>query len=200
MRRIGIYVFNEVEVLDFAGPFETFSVAGRLAARRGQEPPFEVLTVAATPDPITTRGGLVVRPSCSIANHPPLDVVIVPGGVMDRELASDDVIGWIARCADSCEVVASVCTGAFVLGRAGLLDGRTVTTHWEDIADLRAAVPLANVVENVKWVDEGDVVTAAGISAGIDMCLHLVERFEGLEFAQATARQMDYRWVTNAAS
>ena len=199
MRRIGIYVFDEVEVLDFAGPFETFSVASRLAARTGEaDLPFEVFTIGASGDPIVTRGGLLVTPGFSMIDHPPLDVLIVPGGVMDATLSSQEVVDWVARCGQECEVVASVCTGAFVLGRARLLDGRTVTTHWEDIGDLRVAVPEATVVEDARWVDEGRVVTAAGISAGIDMCLHLVARFEGVEFAQATARQMEFRWEADS--
>lgn len=199
MRRIGVYIFDEVEVLDFAGPFEVFSVASRLAARAGRaDLPFEVVTVSASGDTVTARGGLVVSPASSIADHRPLDVLVVPGGVMDAELGSDDVINWVARCGQTCEVVASVCTGAFVLGRAGLLSGRTVTTHWEHIGDLRVAVPEANVVEDARWVDEGRVVTAAGISAGIDMCLHLIARFEGVEFARATAHQMEFRWESDS--
>lgn len=196
MRGIGIYVFDDVEVLDFAGPFEVFSVASRVAARLDvhASPPFEVFTVSASGEPVTARGGLVVTPGHSFSDHPAIDVLIVPGGVMDAVLARPEVVEWVTTRSRGAELTASVCTGAFLLGRAGLLGGKKVTTHWEDAADLRAALPETDVVEGVKWVDEGDVVTSAGISAGIDMCLHLVTRFLGEGMAVATARQMDYRW------
>lgn len=198
MRRIGIYLFDEVEVLDFAGPFEVFSVASRLAVRNNALASFEVVTIGTTGSAVTTRGGLSVQPSVSLADADSLDVLIVPGGVMDREVESATLLAWVRRCAETCEVVASICTGAFVLAAAGLLDDRNVTTHWEDVLDLRAFAPRAKVLEDVRWVDEGSTVTAAGISAGIDMSLHLVARFEGLDFARATARQMDYVWEARA--
>jgi len=200
VRRVGIYIFDDVEVLDFAGPFEAFSVASRVSARLGTHalPPFEVFTVAASGGPVTARGGLVVSPAYSFSDHPPIDVLIVPGGVMDAELLRSEVVEWITMRSRDAELTASVCTGAFLLGRAGLLGGKTVTTHWEDAGDLRAALPDSDVVEGVKWVDEGDVVTAAGISAGIDMCLHLVSRFLGQGMAAATARQMDYPWEADS--
>jgi transcriptional regulator GlxA family with amidase domain len=129
----------------------------------------------------------------SIADHAPLDVLIVPGGVVDAELARADVIAWIARTAPTTRITASVCTGAFLLAKAGLLDGRRATTHWEDVDDLRRQFPRVTVETGPAWIDEDRIVTSAGISAGIDMSLHLVSRLAGEPLARETALQMEYR-------
>jgi transcriptional regulator GlxA family with amidase domain len=121
-------------------------------------------------------------------------VLIVPGGVVTVEMAKPPVIEWIARTAAASQLTASVCTGAFLLAQAGVLQTQRVTTHWEDVADLQALFPKLQVLQGPRWVDQGSVVTSAGISAGIDMSLHLVERLAGRELALATARQMDYAW------
>lgn len=192
-RTIGIYVFDNVEVLDFAGPYEVFTCASRVA---GAAAPFQVGTIGAGPGlaPLRARAGLSVLPEADFAGAGKLDVLIVPGGVVTAELAKPEVITWIAGMARDCELVASVCTGAFLLAQAGLLDGRDATTHWEDLADLRAAYPRVNVRGDRRWIDDGDIVTSGGISAGIDMSLHLVARLAGRELAVRTARQMEYDW------
>lgn len=196
MHNVGVYLFEGVEVLDFAGPFEVFATASRVFARDhpGVEPPFRVFTVGASRASIAARGGLVVQPSFSFADHPRIDVLLVPGGVVTAELDKPDVISWVAAWAAAAELTASVCTGAFLLGAAGLLDGKAATTHWEDAADLRAMRPAVRVVEGVRWVDEGAVITSGGISAGLDMSLHIVARLAGADLAGDTARQMDYEW------
>jgi transcriptional regulator GlxA family with amidase domain len=195
-RNVGIYIYDDVEVLDLGGPFEVFATAsrmkGRLAPADGK--PFEVFTIAEAIRPITARAGLRITPSFDITNHPKIDVLVVPGGVHNPELERDDVIAWISRTAPQAEITASVCTGAFLLAKAGLLKGKSITTHWEDIADFRAMFPDITVQEGQRWVDAGGIVTSAGISAGIDMSLHVVHRLEGEEFAIRTARQMDYDW------
>ena len=195
-RTIGIYVFDNVEVLDFAGPYEVFTCATRVAARLtpGAPPPFRVRTIGATTAMLRARAGLNVLPETDFAASEAVDVLIVPGGVVDAELDKPEVIDWIAATAPRCELVASVCTGAFLLAKAGLVDGREVTTHWADIDDLRAAFPQLRVRERRRWIDDGDIVTSGGISAGMDMSLHLVERLAGRELALATARQMEYDW------
>ena len=198
MLKVGIYVFDDVEVLDFAGPYEVFTTASRVAARRGGAAPFSVCTVAPSAAVVRARAGLVVVPDHAIVDHPKLDVLIVPGGVVDRELLRPGLSTWIAAVAAGTEVTASVCTGAFLLAAAGLLTGRRATTHWEDQADLARAFPQLCVVPELPWVDEGRVVTSGGISAGIDMSLHLVARLAGQELAAATARQMEYRWREQA--
>jgi transcriptional regulator GlxA family with amidase domain len=190
-RTIGIYVFDNVEVLDFAGPYEVFTCASRVA---GAAAPFQVRTIGAGLAPLRARAGLSIQPEADFAGAGKLDVLIVPGGVVTAELAKPEVIEWIAAMARDCELVASVCTGAFLLAQAGLLDGQDATTHWEDLADLRATYPQLNVRGDRRWIDNGGIVTSGGISAGIDMSLHLVERLAGRELALRTARQMEYDW------
>jgi transcriptional regulator GlxA family with amidase domain len=195
-RNVGIYIFDEVEVLDLGGPFEVFSTASRMKGRLqpGAPKPFEVFTIADTMRSIRARGGLMVQPNFDITNHPAIDLFIVPGGVVTAELKRDSIIGWITRTAAKASLTASVCTGAFLLGKAGLLRGKTITTHWEDIDDFRSMFPDIPVQDKNRWVDAGTIVTSAGISAGLDMSLHLVARLEGEELAVRTARQMDYDW------
>jgi len=199
-RNVGIYIYDEVEVLDLGGPFEVFSTASRMKARLVPDAakPFEVFTIADAIRPVRARAGLTITPSFDVTNHPKVDLLLVPGGVHDSELKRDHIIAWIARTAAKAELTASVCTGAFLLAKAGLLSGLTVTTHWEDIADFRATFPSVVVRDNQRWVDEGKIVTSAGISAGIDMSLHLVARLESEELAVRTARQMDYDWQRTA--
>lgn len=195
-RNVGIYMFDGVEVLDFAGPFEVFSTASRVSKRIAPEAPkpFEVFTIAEMLRPVTARAGLVVQPHFDINSHPKLDVLLVPGGVITAELQRSNIPGWVAQTAAAAEMTASVCTGAFLLAQAGLLTGKTVTTHWEDIEDLRAMFPALHVQAETRWVDTGPIVTSAGISAGIDMSLHLVARLESLDLAVKTARQMEFDW------
>ena len=202
MLTIGIYLFDEVELLDFAGPYEVFTCAARVAGKSNLPPPFRVVSIGRTRAPKRARAGLALQPDAAFEDDSGIDVLIVPGGVVTEELKKPEVIAWIAEKAARAQLTASVCTGAFLLARAGLLDGLAATTHWEDVAELRAMAPLVRVEENRRWIDEGNIVTSAGISAGIDMALHLVERLAGRELALATARQMEYDWnedVTDAA-
>jgi transcriptional regulator GlxA family with amidase domain len=192
-RTVGIYIFDNVEVLDFAGPYEVFTCASRVAGK-ANEPPFRVCTIGATRAPVRARAGLVLHPEATFADCGTIDVLIVPGGVVGAELARPEVIAWIAGMAREAELTASVCTGALLLAAAGLLDGREATTHWEDVAELQAGWPQVQVRADQRWVDCGAVVTSAGISAGIDMSLHLVERLADRSLAERTARQMDYAW------
>jgi transcriptional regulator GlxA family with amidase domain len=195
--RVDILLFPEVEILDFAGPYEVFSVASRVTRRDRLLPhaAFEVRTVAASASALTARHGLRLIPDASFADELPCDVLIVPGGVVTQPLQDRATLNWIGATAVRAQVIASVCTGAFVLAEAGLLEGQMVTTHWEDIADLQRQYPHLKVVEDVPYVDLGRRITSAGISAGIGMSLHLIARILGDEVAQATARQMQYDWV-----
>jgi transcriptional regulator GlxA family with amidase domain len=191
---VGIYVYDEVEVLDFAGPLEVFTTASRvlLRAAPSSPPPFAVTLIADRKRTVRARTGLRIEADAGFADHAPLDVLLVPGGVVDAELARPDVIEWVRRTAASVPLTASVCTGAFLLAQAGLLDGRRVTTHWEDLDDLRARFPALRVESGPLWLDEGSIVTSAGISAGIDMSLHLVARLAGNALADRTARQLEF--------
>ena len=196
---VGIFVFPDAEVLDFAGPYEVFTTASRVFKRTNPSlpEPFTVFTIAREVGTITARAGLVVQPDYTFENHPYIELLLIPGGIVKNELKTPDVAAWIARTSANAKLVASVCTGAFLLAQAGLLNNRTATTHWEDIPEMRALFPDVCIVEQRRWVDEGFVVTSAGISAGIDMSLHLVERLAGRELALRTARQMDFDWYEN---
>jgi transcriptional regulator GlxA family with amidase domain len=194
VRRVGIFLFDEVEVLDFAGPFEVFSTANRMLVRAGRGPGFEVLTISEKGGSVRARGGLETMTRHSLIEVSKLEVLIVPGGVVDAELAKPGVIQWIKSIDGGTELTASVCTGAFLLASAGILSGKRATTHWEDVALLRRDFPQVQVESGGRWVDEGHVITSAGISAGIDMSLHLVRRLVGGEIANATARQMEFDW------
>lgn len=191
---VAILLFDEVEVLDFAGPYEVFTTASRMRLRAGGTAPFEVFTVARQAGPCRARAGLVALADHGFADTPEIDLLIVPGGVVDAELQQPETLDWLRRQAPRCRCVASVCTGAFLLAAAGLVGSRPVTTHWEDIEALRRLQPGLEVREGLRWIDCGALVTSAGISAGIDMSLHLVERFAGRELALRTARQMDVDW------
>ena len=187
---IGIYIYDQAEVLDFAGPFEVFSTANRLKAAK----PFNVFLVGETGEAITARGGFSVNPAYGFDGHPAIQVLIVVGGVHMDELKKVRVIDWIAKVAKRADLTASVCTGAFLLAKAGVITSQLVTTHWEDIPDLRTAYPALDVKEDCLWIDQGKIVTSAGISAGMSMSLHLVERLDSVVLAIKTARQMEFEW------
>lgn len=198
---VGILVFPDVEVLDFTGPFEVFSVATRVCRRdRGpQAAPFEAFFVAETADLVRARYGFQVKPHYGFDDCPRVDLLLVPGGVVDQPRSSARTLDWIKRTAATADLVASVCTGAFLLAQAGLLDGLRATTHWEDVEALRQEFPAVEVIGDQVWVDEGRVVTSAGIAAGIDMCLHLVARLQDEDLARTAARQMVYDWRAEPA-
>ncbi|MGB3371766.1 MAG: DJ-1/PfpI family protein [Rhodococcus sp. (in: high G+C Gram-positive bacteria)] len=193
-RSLAILMFDEVEVLDACGPFEVFSVANRVTTRAGGEPAFEVVLVGVDDGPVRARGGMRIAVDTTIADERHYDVVLVPGGVVDEVSANVAALSWIEEHSTATELVASVCTGAFLLAQAGVLDSRPVTTHWEDIEDLRRQWPELDVREDVRYLDHGDIATSAGISAGLDLALHLVARLVSAEVATLTARQMQYDW------
>jgi transcriptional regulator GlxA family with amidase domain len=190
-KRLGILIFPDVEVLDFCGPFEVFSVAR--SSRDQVQGPFEVRLVAEQDGPVTAVGGLRVLPDYTLQTCPTLDILLVPGGSgARRSMDNTTLVQWVATRGRQVELLASVCTGAFLLAKAGLLDGRRATTHWEFTRLLADTFPNVSVVENTRYVEDGQVITSAGISAGIDMALHLVARYLGDNAARGTARQMEY--------
>jgi transcriptional regulator GlxA family with amidase domain len=196
-KRVGILIFPQVEVLDFCGPFEVFSVTRvNENARRDEPSPFEVLLVAETAEPVTTTGGMRVIADVTIDACPPLDVLVVPGGWGTRsEIKNERLLAWIAERGKSVETLTSVCTGSMLLGQAGLLDGRHATTHWRSLPWMRDSFPTVTVEEKLHVVEDGNVLTSAGISAGIDMALRVVARYHGEAVARATARNMEYRYL-----
>lgn len=196
MLSIGILIFDEVEILDFSGPYEVFSTAARVHARLANAAMlFRCFLIAAEMRPIRTRGGMKVLPDCVLPPAGDLDVLIVPGGDVSVVLENLAVIDWLRSQHQDVSILASVCTGAFLLAKAGLLDGLAATTHWQDQEELQAAFPAVTVRSEVAWIDCGKILTSGGIAAGIDMSLHLVERLAGKQLAQTTAKQMEYRWM-----
>ncbi|MBI2497476.1 MAG: DJ-1/PfpI family protein [Opitutae bacterium] len=189
-RNVAILVFPEVEVLDFAGPFEVFAVTNEL-----NPDTFPTFTVAETPGSIRARNGLKLVPDFTLENAPAPQILVVPGGAGTRPLLKKPaVLEWIRQRARQAEVIASVCTGSLVLAQAGLLNNLRATTHHENFAELAALAPNTDVVENARFTDNGQVLTSAGISAGIDLSLHIVGRLLGAETARRTARYMEYHW------
>ena len=196
-RRVCIVVFDEVEVLDFCGPFEVFSVTG---GRQGLKP-FEVCTVSEDGERITARGGLSVNPAYSFENCPRSDILLMPGGMgTRREMNNQGMLDWLRRNAEDAELVLSVCSGALVLAKAGLLNGLSATTHHCALDELRAIDSDITVDSEKRFIDNGRVIVSAGISAGIDMSLHVVARLLGKEQALETARYMEYEWDFKGSS
>ena len=197
MRTVAILLFNEIEVLDFAGPFEVFGVTGKLSGN----PSFHVFTVAER-GPVYARNGLCINPSYLLNDHPKADIIVIPGGGgyhadgtpygSRREMDNPIVLNWIRRSAASAELVLSVCTGALLLAKAGLLENLSATTHYLATDSLAKMAPQTTVLPNERYVDNGKIITSAGISAGIDMSLYTVGKLLGKEIANETAKYMQY--------
>lgn len=186
---MAILVFDDVEVLDFAGPFEVFSVTDELRSREA----FNVYTVAPRSGAVRARNGLTVVPDFTLGDCPAPTILVVPGGQGTRALLGNKVlITWIQEVSRAAEVTMSVCTGSLLLGKAGLLDGLRATTHHLVIDLLREVAPRAVVDPGARFHDNGRIVTSAGVSAGIDCSLHLVGRLLGEQAADATASEMEY--------
>ena len=198
---VGILIFDGVEVLDFAGPFEVFSrtrlVPGVESRRSDASAPFRVFTVTRNGETVTATGDLQLTPRYSFQTSPPIDLLVVPGGYGTRALLRDrETLDWIRTTAATAKKVTSVCTGSLLLAQAGLLDGRRATTHWgaldllQEISDAREAD--ISIQHDLRFVDDG-IITSAGVSAGIDMALHVVEQVCGASVAAETAHYMDYK-------
>jgi transcriptional regulator GlxA family with amidase domain len=200
-KRVGIVLFENVEVLDFCGPFEVFSVTRLNEERRREEPsPFEVILIAEKNASVTTTGGMKVIPDHTFESCPKLDILVVPGGWGTRkELKNPVMLNWLRIRASAVETLTSVCTGSILLGFAGLLDGRRATTHWGSLDWMRESFPAVTVEYDKHVVEDGSVLTSAGISAGIDMALKVVERYCGEAIARETAKYMEYPYHDNNA-
>jgi transcriptional regulator GlxA family with amidase domain len=196
-RTVGILLFDEVEVLDFAGPFEVFSrtrlVPGTASRRINDSAPFYVFTVAETRATVNCTGGLQVTPTHDFATAPHIDILVVPGGFGTRPLlAHAPTLEWIRQRADAAATVTSVCTGALLLAKLGLLRDRRATTHWGALDTLAELDPTITVDRDARVVHDL-IFTSAGISAGIDMSLSVVEQLHGREVADETAHYMEFR-------
>lgn len=187
MRNVAILLYDRVELLDFAGPGEVFAAAGGRST-------FKVFTVAATEEPIHSQGFVEITPEYSIANSPRPDILVIPGGGVGNVLHNPQLMGWIKKTAEEAEIVLSVCNGALVLAQTGLLDGLEVTTHHGSLERLRRMASQATVHDDRRYVDNGRIITSAGVSAGIDSSLYVVARLLGEDAARQTAWYMEYNW------
>jgi len=192
-RKVAIVVYDQVEILDLAGPAEVLQVAGGLAGRDGVRA-LDLYLVGRTTEPVIAQRFIRLVPEYSIADAPAPDLVVIPGG--NSQVLGDDpeMMAWLTRVTGAAETTLTVCTGAFPLARSGALDGLEVTTWYGAIERLREAAPKARVSEGRRFVDNGRIVTTAGVSAGIDGALHLVARMFGRRIADQTARYMEYHW------
>lgn len=185
--RVAILLFDGVEIIDFTGPYEVFGAAQ-----------FDVYTVAESHAPVTTAMGMTVVPKYGFADAPQADVLVVPGGTVADVVTREPVLAWVKAQSAGTRQTMSVCNGAFLLANAGLLDGLTATTTFGNVARLRAAFPKVKVVDDVRFVDNGRVLTTGGLSAGIDGALHVVRKLEGLGLAQQVALSGEYDWRPEA--
>lgn len=186
---VAILIFDEVEVLDFAGPFEVFGVTDGLQGGNV----FNVFTVAESPGTVRARNGLKIVPNHTLEDCPAVQILVVPGGIGTRPLLNKPaLLEWLRLKTKRAELVISVCTGSLVLAKAGLLDGLRITTHHHSLDLLRELAPSATVDPSARFHDNGKILTSAGISAGIDCSLHAIERLLGTAAATATAQQMEY--------
>ncbi len=200
-KKVGIILFEDVEILDLCGPFEVFSVVRLDEEKRREEPsPFDVVLVSERDEPIVTAGGMKVIPDYTFHVCPKLDILVVPGGWGTRkEMGNSVMIEWIKERAAEVETLTAVCTGSMLLGFAGLLDGLSATTHWRSLEWMSTSFPSVTVRRDERVVEDGRVITSAGISAGIDMALKVVTRYFGEGIARATAKHMEYPYAESNA-
>jgi transcriptional regulator GlxA family with amidase domain len=193
-QNVGILLYDGVQVTDFTGPYDVFVLARPAGVPNPIEAPplFRVLTIAQQ-ETVTCEGGLRVLSDHRLHDHPPVEVLVVPGGLGVFRVREDTaVMAWIQRTAETAQLATSVCLGSLLLGELGLLDGMPATTHWMFLDELRRIAPRADVRGGVRYADAGKLLTSAGISAGIDMALHALERLHGREVAAQTARILEY--------
>jgi len=198
--RVVILLYEEFDLIDAGGPYEVFLTASRLLERDGRQPGYDVVLATPGGADVTAYGGMSLTRLEDSDGIDACDILIVPGTIdVACALGDMQLRATIERLALACEMTASVCTGAFLLARAGLLSGRPATTHWEDLADLATCDEVREVVPDVRWVDDGRVLTSGGLTSGIHLALHLVARTHGPELATRTARQLDLDWSPDPA-
>ena len=190
MKNVGIYLFNKVELLDFAGPYEVFSATSQL---NGSEL-FKVFTISEDGGAIKSINGLIVIPDYSFDNHPKVDILVIPGGEgTKKEIKKKNVMEWISETYESADTTATVCSGARIPAVLGLLDGLEATTHHLVIDDVKKLAPKVTIDHTKRFIDNGKMMTSGGISAGIDLALHIVKKLYGEEIANKTIKYMEYR-------
>lgn len=189
MTTVGILLFNEVEVLDFAGPYEVFSIA-----RKDDSKLFNVVTIGESNKLLNARNGLKIIPDYQFSNHPKLDILIIPGGYGAEEIEIKNVklLNWIKKQSNQVKILASVCTGALLLAESGLLNNKEATTHWMDLDRLEKEYPKVKVIRGVKYVDQNEIITSGGISAGINMSFYIIKKLTDIKIVIDTAKRMEY--------
>jgi transcriptional regulator GlxA family with amidase domain len=188
---VAIFIFDDVEVLDFAGPFEVFNVTGDVI----DPAPFNTYTVALTKEPIKARGKLSINPHYSIDKCPTPDIILLPGGDGRSQLMKDErILNWVAEHVEHLEKLLSVCTGSFYIAHTGLLKGLSATTHHGAFPEFKETFPDIALIEDKRYVENGKIITAGGISAGIDMSLYVVEQLLGKEKLALTLKEMEWQW------
>lgn len=199
MTSVVILVFDDVDLLDVGGPYEVFLTADRLARRQELDHRFEVTLAGPSTEPVTAYGGMVITPAVAAGDITDAHIAVIPGAIaIDRVLDTPDIVAAARHLTDIATTQTSVCTGAFLLGAIGRLAGKPWTTHFEDVDALAGRIGSEGGEAWVRWVDAGDVVTSGGLSSGIAMALHLVERYANRQLAVATARQIEYDWDPEA--
>lgn len=189
MKNVGIYLFNKVELLDFAGPYEVFSTTSELNDHKV----FKVFTISEDGGAIKSVNGLIVIPDYSFDNHPKIDILIIPGGEGTKnEIKKKKVMEWVNKTQGSAEIMATVCSGARIPAVLGLLDGLEATTHQSVIDDVKKLAPNVTIDHTKRFIDNGKIMTSGGISAGIDLSLHIVKKLCGEDTAQKTMEYMEY--------
>ena len=204
MKTVGILIFDDVEVLDFAGPFEVFSrtrtTPGLESRRSDTDAPFRVITIGVGSREVRATGGLGIVGNCTVEDAPELDILVVPGGFGTRPLLADDkLIAWLRARAVDTALLTSVCTGSLLLARAGLLKGRRATTHWGALDMFGEIDSTVDVQRESRVVDDG-IITSAGVASGIDMAFYVVGKECGEEVARETAKYIEYPWSGLATS
>jgi transcriptional regulator GlxA family with amidase domain len=190
-RTVAIYLFDEFEPLDAVGPFEAFICA----TDEDDNPLFDVGMLGETMEPVAATGGMLITPRWSFETMPELDILLVPGGEGTRALTHrGEIVDWVAGQNERVEMMLSVCTGAHMLAKAGLLKNLKATTYWSTYDWLREIEPTVEVLEGARWADNGRIICSSGVSAGIDMSLHTIERLHGKETAVRAARAMEYEY------
>lgn len=191
-KTVSILLYDDIEVLDFAGPLDVFLLANEHGGRRL----FDVKTVAKTKSPVTAAyNGLSVNPQYGISEITESDILVIPGGNdISHLLVDEEIMQWVKRISAHAEHVLSVCSGSLVLAKAGLLEGLRATTHHSDMLELISLAPNTEIVDGVKFVDNGKYITSAGITTGIDMCLHVLEKVSGSDIAKRTAISLEYTY------
>lgn len=193
-KNVAIVLYNGVEVLDFAGPSEVFASSAGIGAS-GRERAFNVYTVSKTKAPIVSQGFIDVTPDYSIEDSPKPDILVLPGGGAESVISDPQFMAWLKTSAENADHVLTVCTGAFIAGKLGMLDGLDVTTWYNAIPALAENFPKARVQPGRRFIDNGKLITTAGVSAGIDGALHVVAKLNGRYIADRTAEYMEYAWA-----